>query len=125
MPVNTNAICCLPLCFLYFHNLNCMLSKHNNILLQLHVFPSFIVFSQIKEKLSDHGGKLQEAQELLYEAQGKTRQAGALAQQNHANLTALEVHTIQGLFISNDRILFQFQTKVELCKIKLFCQGHL
>lgn len=46
--------------------------------------------AEIKEKLSDHGGKLQEAQQLLYEAQGKTRQAGALAQQNHANLTALE-----------------------------------
>ncbi|KAK7907204.1 hypothetical protein WMY93_015816 [Mugilogobius chulae] len=46
--------------------------------------------AEIKEKLSDHEGKLQEAQELLNEAQGKTRQAGTLAQQNHANLTALE-----------------------------------
>ncbi|XP_055088114.1 laminin subunit alpha-2 isoform X4 [Periophthalmus magnuspinnatus] len=46
--------------------------------------------AEIKEKLSDHEGKLQDAQELLNEAQGKTRKAGALAQQNHANLTALE-----------------------------------
>ncbi|KAJ0061005.1 hypothetical protein NL108_004717 [Boleophthalmus pectinirostris] len=46
--------------------------------------------AEIKEKLSDHEGKLQEAQELLNEAQGKTREAGALGQQNHANLTALE-----------------------------------
>ena len=46
---------------------------------------------QIKEKLSDHEGKLQEAQDLLHSAQGKTRQAGSLAEQNQANLTALEV----------------------------------
>uniref|UniRef100_A0AAV2K9P3 Laminin alpha domain-containing protein n=1 Tax=Knipowitschia caucasica TaxID=637954 RepID=A0AAV2K9P3_KNICA len=46
--------------------------------------------TEIKEKLSDHERKLQEAQELLNEAQGKTRTAGALVQQNHANLTALE-----------------------------------
>lgn len=46
---------------------------------------------KIKEKLSDHEGKLQEAQDLLYSAQGKTRQAGSLADQNRANLTALEV----------------------------------
>ncbi|TDH00593.1 hypothetical protein EPR50_G00190060 [Perca flavescens] len=46
--------------------------------------------AEIKEKLSDHEGKLQEAQDLLYSAQGKTRQAGSLAEQNHANLTALE-----------------------------------
>ncbi|XP_031717276.1 laminin subunit alpha-2 [Anarrhichthys ocellatus] len=46
--------------------------------------------AEIKEKLSDHGGKLQDAQDLLHSAQGKTRQAGALAEQNQANLTALE-----------------------------------
>lgn len=46
---------------------------------------------KIKEKLSDHEAKLQEAQDLLYSAQGKTRQAGSLAEQNKANLTALEV----------------------------------
>uniref|UniRef100_A0A665UQR1 Basement membrane-specific heparan sulfate proteoglycan core protein n=1 Tax=Echeneis naucrates TaxID=173247 RepID=A0A665UQR1_ECHNA len=42
-------------------------------------------------KLSDHEGKLREAGDLLHSAQGKTRQAGLLAEQNHANLTALEV----------------------------------
>lgn len=47
--------------------------------------------SQIKEKLSDHEGKLQEAQDLLRSAKGKTKQAGALAEQNRANLTLLEV----------------------------------
>uniref|UniRef100_A0A665UMT4 Basement membrane-specific heparan sulfate proteoglycan core protein n=1 Tax=Echeneis naucrates TaxID=173247 RepID=A0A665UMT4_ECHNA len=36
-------------------------------------------------------GKLREAGDLLHSAQGKTRQAGLLAEQNHANLTALEV----------------------------------
>ncbi|XP_074541079.1 laminin subunit alpha-2 [Halichoeres trimaculatus] len=46
--------------------------------------------AEIKEKLSDHEGKLQEAQDLLHTAQGKTRQAGSLGQQNQANLTALE-----------------------------------
>ncbi|XP_049913534.1 laminin subunit alpha-2 isoform X1 [Epinephelus moara] len=46
--------------------------------------------AEIKEKLSDHAGKLQEAQDLLHSAQGKTRQAGSLAEQNQANLTALE-----------------------------------
>ncbi|XP_019117192.2 laminin subunit alpha-2 isoform X7 [Larimichthys crocea] len=46
--------------------------------------------AEIKEKLSDHEGKLQEAQDLLNTAQGKTRQAGSLAEQNQANLTALE-----------------------------------
>ncbi|XP_030260302.1 laminin subunit alpha-2 isoform X4 [Sparus aurata] len=46
--------------------------------------------AEIKEKLSDHEAKLQEAQDLLYSAQGKTRQAGSLAEQNKANLTALE-----------------------------------
>ncbi|XP_076612601.1 laminin subunit alpha-2 [Chaetodon auriga] len=46
--------------------------------------------AEIKEKLSDHEGKLQEAQDLLRSAQGKTRQAGSLAEQNQANLTALE-----------------------------------
>ncbi|XP_029984754.1 laminin subunit alpha-2 isoform X3 [Sphaeramia orbicularis] len=46
--------------------------------------------AEIKAKLSDHEGKLQEAQDLLYTAQGKTREAGALAEQNQANLTALE-----------------------------------
>uniref|UniRef100_A0AAQ4RFF4 Basement membrane-specific heparan sulfate proteoglycan core protein n=1 Tax=Gasterosteus aculeatus aculeatus TaxID=481459 RepID=A0AAQ4RFF4_GASAC len=44
----------------------------------------------LKEKLSDHEGKLKEAQDLLHSAQGKTRQAGKLAEQNQANLTALE-----------------------------------
>ncbi|KAM6915638.1 laminin subunit alpha-2 isoform 3-T3 [Xenentodon cancila] len=46
--------------------------------------------AEIKEKLSDHEGKLQEAQDLLHSAQGKTRQAGSLTEQNRANLTALE-----------------------------------
>nr|XP_046228315.1 laminin subunit alpha-2 isoform X2 [Scatophagus argus] len=46
--------------------------------------------AEIKEKLSDHEGKLQEAQDLVHSAQGKTRQAGSLAEQNKANLTALE-----------------------------------
>uniref|UniRef100_A0A4W6BWC7 Laminin subunit alpha 2 n=1 Tax=Lates calcarifer TaxID=8187 RepID=A0A4W6BWC7_LATCA len=41
-------------------------------------------------KLSDHEGKLQEAQDLLHSAQGKMKQAGSLAEQNHANLTGLE-----------------------------------
>uniref|UniRef100_A0A8C3AX25 Laminin subunit alpha-2 n=1 Tax=Cyclopterus lumpus TaxID=8103 RepID=A0A8C3AX25_CYCLU len=47
--------------------------------------------AEIKEKLSDHEGKLQDAQDLLHSAQGKTREAGSLAEQNQANLTALEV----------------------------------
>lgn len=51
-----------------------------------------LLLPQIKEKLSDHEGKLQDAQDLLHSAQGKTRQAGSLAEQNQANLTALEVH---------------------------------
>lgn len=46
---------------------------------------------KIKGKLSDHEGKLQEAQDLLHSAQGKMKQAGSLAEQNHANLTGLEV----------------------------------
>ncbi|XP_068198951.1 laminin subunit alpha-2 isoform X1 [Antennarius striatus] len=46
--------------------------------------------AEIKEKLSDHEGKLQEAQDLLHSAQGKTRQAGTLAEQNQAKLSALE-----------------------------------
>ncbi|XP_061563031.1 laminin subunit alpha-2 isoform X2 [Cololabis saira] len=46
--------------------------------------------AEITEKLSDHEGKLQEAQDLLHSAQGKTRQAGSLTEQNRANLTALE-----------------------------------
>lgn len=46
--------------------------------------------AEIKVKLSDHEGKLQEAQDLLHSAQGKTRLAGSLAEQNQANLTALE-----------------------------------
>eukprot|EP00064_Thunnus_orientalis_P005404 superscaffoldBa00000528_g5418 len=46
--------------------------------------------AEIKVKLSDHEGKLQEAQDLLHSAQGKTRLAGSLAEQNKANLTALE-----------------------------------
>lgn len=46
--------------------------------------------AEIKEKLSDHEGKLQEAQDLLHAAQGKTWQAGSLAEQNQDNLTALE-----------------------------------
>ncbi|KAM8831428.1 laminin subunit alpha-2 isoform 7-T7 [Spinachia spinachia] len=46
--------------------------------------------AEIKEKLSDHEGKLKDAQDLLHSAQGKTRQAGKLAEQNQANLTALE-----------------------------------
>uniref|UniRef100_A0A7N8XDG1 Laminin subunit alpha-2 n=1 Tax=Mastacembelus armatus TaxID=205130 RepID=A0A7N8XDG1_9TELE len=45
---------------------------------------------KIKGKLSDHEAKLQEAQDLLHSAQGRTRQAGSLAEQNLANLTALE-----------------------------------
>ncbi|XP_038582234.1 laminin subunit alpha-2 isoform X4 [Micropterus salmoides] len=46
--------------------------------------------AEIKEKLSDHEEKLQEAQDLLQEAQEKMRQTGSLAEQNQANLTALE-----------------------------------
>ncbi|XP_050927753.1 LOW QUALITY PROTEIN: laminin subunit alpha-2 [Lates calcarifer] len=46
--------------------------------------------AEIKGKLSDHEGKLQEAQDLLHSAQGKMKQAGSLAEQNHANLTGLE-----------------------------------
>ncbi|XP_060907751.1 laminin subunit alpha-2 isoform X3 [Labrus mixtus] len=46
--------------------------------------------AEIKEKLSDHEGKLQEAQDLLHTAQGKTRQAGSLGEQNQANITTLE-----------------------------------
>ncbi|KAM7367692.1 hypothetical protein PAMP_013975 [Pampus punctatissimus] len=46
--------------------------------------------AEIKVKLSDHDGKLQEAQDLLHSAQGKTRLAGSLAEQNQANLTILE-----------------------------------
>lgn len=49
------------------------------------------LLSKIKGKLSDHEGKLREAEDLLYSAQEKTRQAGSLAAQNQANLTALEV----------------------------------
>ncbi|XP_071058103.1 laminin subunit alpha-2 isoform X1 [Pseudochaenichthys georgianus] len=46
--------------------------------------------AEIKEKLSDHEGKLQEAQDLLHSAQGKTREAGSVSDQNKANLTSLE-----------------------------------
>ncbi|KAK5616507.1 hypothetical protein CRENBAI_009395 [Crenichthys baileyi] len=46
--------------------------------------------AEIKEKLSDHEGKLQEAQDLLHAAQGKMRQSGSLAEQNKANLTLLQ-----------------------------------
>uniref|UniRef100_A0A3Q2C9Y8 Basement membrane-specific heparan sulfate proteoglycan core protein n=1 Tax=Cyprinodon variegatus TaxID=28743 RepID=A0A3Q2C9Y8_CYPVA len=46
--------------------------------------------AEIKEKLSDHERKLQEAQDLLHSAQGKTRQAGSLAESNKANLTLLQ-----------------------------------
>ncbi|XP_072218688.1 laminin subunit alpha-2 [Leuresthes tenuis] len=49
--------------------------------------------AEIKEKLSDHEGKLQEAQDLLHSAQTKTRQAGSLAEQNQANVTVLERKT--------------------------------
>ncbi|CAL8316372.1 unnamed protein product, partial [Boreogadus saida] len=47
--------------------------------------------AEVTGKLSDHGGKLEEAQELLDAAQSKSREAGVLAAQNQANLTALEV----------------------------------
>ncbi|XP_051908452.1 laminin subunit alpha-2 isoform X2 [Hippocampus zosterae] len=46
--------------------------------------------AEIKAKMSDHEGKLQEAQELLHSAREKTRQAGLLAGHNQANLTFLE-----------------------------------
>uniref|UniRef100_A0A3P8SHG9 Laminin subunit alpha 2 n=1 Tax=Amphiprion percula TaxID=161767 RepID=A0A3P8SHG9_AMPPE len=46
--------------------------------------------AEVNIKLSDHEKKLQEAQDLLNSAQGQTRQAGSLAEQNQANLTALE-----------------------------------
>ncbi|XP_023808537.1 laminin subunit alpha-2 isoform X2 [Oryzias latipes] len=46
--------------------------------------------AEITKKLSDHDEKLQEAQDLLNEAQLKTRQAGLVANQNLANLTSLE-----------------------------------
>lgn len=48
---------------------------------------------KIKGKLMDHEGKLEEAEEQLHAAQGQTRQAGSLAEQNQANLAALEVRT--------------------------------
>uniref|UniRef100_A0A3P8V0J9 Laminin subunit alpha 2 n=1 Tax=Cynoglossus semilaevis TaxID=244447 RepID=A0A3P8V0J9_CYNSE len=44
----------------------------------------------ITRKLMDHEGKLEEAEEQLHAAQGQTRQAGSLAEQNQANLAALE-----------------------------------
>ncbi|XP_077565318.1 laminin subunit alpha-2 isoform X2 [Stigmatopora nigra] len=46
--------------------------------------------AEIKDKMSDHEGKLQEAQQLLYSAREKTRAAGLLAGHNQANLTFLE-----------------------------------
>ncbi|XP_061125977.1 laminin subunit alpha-2 isoform X2 [Syngnathus typhle] len=46
--------------------------------------------AEINGKMSDHEGKLQEAQELLHSAREKTRQTGLLAGQNQANLTFLE-----------------------------------
>uniref|UniRef100_UPI003AAF5012 laminin subunit alpha-2 n=1 Tax=Centroberyx gerrardi TaxID=166262 RepID=UPI003AAF5012 len=46
--------------------------------------------AEVTGKLSDHQAKLQEAQDLVHSAQGKTREAGLLAAQNQANLTALE-----------------------------------
>ncbi|XP_030577117.1 laminin subunit alpha-2 isoform X2 [Archocentrus centrarchus] len=46
--------------------------------------------AEIKEKLSDHEKKLDDAQALLIFAQAQTSQAGSLAYQNQANLTALE-----------------------------------
>ncbi|KAM8846710.1 LOW QUALITY PROTEIN: laminin subunit alpha-2 [Synchiropus picturatus] len=46
--------------------------------------------TEVKGKLSDHESKLQEAQELLYSAQGQSRLAGAMAHHNKANLTSLQ-----------------------------------
>uniref|UniRef100_A0A8C5AZY2 Basement membrane-specific heparan sulfate proteoglycan core protein n=1 Tax=Gadus morhua TaxID=8049 RepID=A0A8C5AZY2_GADMO len=64
---------------------------------------------QVTGKLSDHGGKLEEAQELLDAAQSKSREAGALAAQNQANLTALEVrlccvHTVSARACEDTRL---------------------
>lgn len=67
---------------------------------------------KIKEKLSDHEGKLQEAQDLLYSAQGKTAQAGSLAKLNQANLTALEVQAPHDNTVSN------FHNTLELTVMK-------
>ncbi|XP_061742141.1 laminin subunit alpha-2 isoform X4 [Nerophis ophidion] len=46
--------------------------------------------AEIKGKLSDQESNLQEAQDLLISARGKTRLAGSLGDQNRANLTILE-----------------------------------
>ena len=46
---------------------------------------------EVTGKLGDHQAQLEEAQALITEAQGKSRLAVALAKQNQANLTTLEV----------------------------------
>uniref|UniRef100_A0A3Q3D5A7 Basement membrane-specific heparan sulfate proteoglycan core protein n=1 Tax=Hippocampus comes TaxID=109280 RepID=A0A3Q3D5A7_HIPCM len=61
--------------------------------------------AEIKDKLSDHEGKLQEAQELLHSAREKTRQAGLLAGQNQANLTFLEVREAQKVIGEAENLL--------------------
>lgn len=45
-------------------------------------------------EMGDHRAKLDEAQALLKDAQGKSREAGALSGQNQRNLTALEVSSL-------------------------------
>lgn len=62
-----------------------------SVLVSVTKFILLRLLSKIKGKLSDHEGKLREAEDLLYSAQGKTRQAGSLAAQNQANFAALEV----------------------------------
>ncbi|XP_028295898.1 laminin subunit alpha-2 isoform X3 [Gouania willdenowi] len=63
--------------------------------------------AEIMEKLSDHEQKLQEAQDLLHTAQGKTRQAGAMAGQNQADLKALEKRraAVSGLKQESQKVL--------------------
>ncbi|KAM7395151.1 hypothetical protein PAMA_006754 [Pampus argenteus] len=46
--------------------------------------------AEIKGKLADHEGKLQEAQDLLHSVPGKMSLASSLAEQNQANLSSLE-----------------------------------
>lgn len=69
---------------------------------------------KIKGKLSDHEGKLQEAEDLLHSALGKTRQAASLAEQNQANLTALEVEARAHSHTANTSIkIIRIQTQSE------------
>lgn len=69
----------------------CLQILFSNVLNDFDYLSTSSCVSKIKEKLSDHEGKLQEAQDLLNSARGKARQAGLLTEQNKANLTALQV----------------------------------